>query len=276
MSDVRKLEEARERRTAELVRALPTPRPDPAFRARLLQEFLAGSLPAPAAAAAPLAPARPWWDSMLVPAAAGLLVLAGLLVNQGPGWEVLETQGEGTALVNGRALPLGDRAALAHALQGGARLRLPEGVSLTIAAPGRLAVEVTPGTEARLGAPPARWLGRIASAEVESGELRITTGERFPGSHLMVKTPEANVVVTGTTLAVIREPRGTCVCVMEGRVHVGVQGQPMVEIPAGRRRYFYRDGRPPAQDEMLPTERIKLGEMMSRRPAGARAPLGGR
>jgi ferric-dicitrate binding protein FerR (iron transport regulator) len=269
MSDVRKLEEARERRTAELVRALPTPRPDPAFRARLLQEFLAGSLPAPAAAAAPLAPARPWWDSMLVPAAAGLLVLAGLLVNQGPGWEVLETQGEGTALVNGRALPLGDRAALAHAMQGGARLRLPEGVSLTIAAPGRLAVEVTPGTEARLGAPPARWLGRIASAEVESGELRITTGERFPGSHLMVKTPEANVVVTGTTLAVIRELQGTCVCVMDGMVHVGVQGQPMMEIPAGRRRYFYRDGRPPAQDEMLPTERTKLGEMMARHPAGA-------
>ena len=189
---------------------------------------------------------------------------------------MLETQGEGTALVNGRALPLSDRAALGRSLRGGARLRLPEGVSLTIVAPGRMAVEVTPGTDAMLGAPPARWLGRMASAEVESGELRITTGERFPGSHLMLQTPEVNVVVTGTTLAVIREPRGTCVCVMDGMVHVGVRGQPMVEVQAGRRRYFYRDGRPPAQDEMLPTERTKLGEMMARHPAGERSQLGGR
>jgi hypothetical protein len=38
----------------------------------------------------------------------------------------------------------------------------------------------------------------------------------------------------------------------------------------------YRDGRPPLQEEMLPTERTKLGEMMARHPAGARSQLGGR
>jgi hypothetical protein len=180
MSDGRNLDEARESRAAELVRALPTARPDPAFRARLLQEFVAGTRLAPGVAPAPLAPARSWWDSMLVPAAAGVLVLAGLLMNHGPGWEVLETQGEGTALVNGRVMPLSDRAALGRALRGGARLRLPRGVSLTIVAPGRLAIEVTPGTEARLGAPPARWLGRIASAEVEAASRASPPASAFP------------------------------------------------------------------------------------------------
>jgi ferric-dicitrate binding protein FerR (iron transport regulator) len=270
MSDVRKLEAERERQAAELVRALPAPRPTAAFRARLRQEFVAEAPPRAAVAPHAEGAARHWWDSMLVPAAAGLLVLAVLLMNHGPGWEVLKTQGAGSALVNGRAVSLGDRAELQRALQGGARLQLPEGVSLTIVAPGRLAVEVTPGTDARLSAPPARWLGRLASAEVESGELRISTGARFPGSRLKVKTPEANVEVTATTLAVIRDPHGTCVCVMDGTVHVGVQGQPMVAIPAGRRRYFYRDRTTPLDDEMLPTERIKLGEMMARHPAGER------
>lgn len=276
MRHLQELEAERERRAAELVRGLPAPRPDAAFRARLRQEFVAGSLPLPAVTPDAEDSERRWWDSMLVPAAAGLLVLAGLLMNHGPGWEVLETQGEGTALVNGRTLSLGDRVKLGRALRDGARLRVPEGASLTIVAPGRVAVEVTPGTDARLGAPPARWLGRLATAEVESGELRITTGARFPGAHLRVKTPEANVDVTGTTLAVIAEPKGTCVCVMDGTVHVGVQGQPMVAIPAGRRRYFYRDGRPPMQDEMLPNERTKLGEMMARHPAREHSHLGGR
>jgi len=269
MSDVN-LDEARERRAAELVHGLPPPRPDPAFRARLRRDFVAGSLGPPEAQPGAEEPERRWWDSMLVPAAAGLLVLAGLMMNHGPGWQILETKGERTARVNGRELPLRDRAELARALRNGARLRLPEGVSLTVAAPGHVAVEVTPGTDAVLSAPPGRWLGRIASAEVTSGELRITTGERFHGSYLMVKTPEGRIEVTGTTLAVISEPQGTCVCVMDGVVRVGIHGQPMVEVPAGRRRYLYRDGRPPALDEMLPVERTKLGEMMAREPAGER------
>ena len=262
--------EARERQAAELVRSLPAPRPDPAYRTRMRREFVSGSLRPPAAMPDAEEAERRWWDSMLVPAAAGLLVLAGLLLNQGPGWQLLEVQGQGTTLVNGRPVAASEHAALARALRRGGRLALPEGVSLTVTAPGNMAVEITPGTEAMLSAPPSRWLGRIASAEVSSGELRFTTGERFPGSHLRVKTPEARIEVTGTTLAVIREPKGTCVCVMDGVVRVGVEGQPMVAVPAGRRRFVYRDGRPPALDEMLPVERAKLGEMMARHPAGER------
>jgi len=53
------------------------------------------------------------------------------------------------------------------------------------------------------------------------GEIRVTTGPSFPGAHLDVSTPVAAIEVSGTTFAVILEPHGTCVCVLEGTVKVG-------------------------------------------------------
>ena len=261
-----------ERRAAELVRELPRPAPDPAYRARLKRTFMAAEM-APARVVGHIGPAEPEehrssWATLLVPAAAGVLVVAGLLLNRGPGWQVLGVTGGGTAEVNGHAVALSNASALARAVENGAHVRLPDGASMTVAAPGRLAVEITPGSDAELTAPPSRWLGRIASARLMSGELRITTGERFHGARLAVRTPEAMVEVTGTTLAVIREPTGTCVCVMDGTVRVGaMRGGAMVPVPAGARRYVFVDGRPPEQAAMRPIERVKLGEMMERRPA---------
>lgn len=260
-----------ERHAAEAVRGLSAQRPDADYRARLKREFVAGSLTSPGVAGtiSPHAEEHPRgiWDSLLVPAAAAVLMVAGLLFNRGPGWQVLDVGGTGSAEVNGRTIALSGREAIARAIRDGARVHLPPGVSMTVTAPGRLAVEITPETEAELSAPPARWLGRIASAHVEHGEIRITTGERFPGARLDVTTPEARVEVRGTTLAVIREPTGTCVCVMDGVVRVGARGQPMVDVPAGRRRYVFHDGRPAEQAEMRPIEHVKLGEMMEDRPA---------
>jgi ferric-dicitrate binding protein FerR (iron transport regulator) len=260
-----------ERRAAEEVRGLSAPRPEADYRARLKREFVAGSLASPwvAGTIAPRAGERPrgMWDSLLVPAAAAVLVVVGLLLNRGPGWQVLDVTGAGSAEVNGRAIALSAREVVARAIRDGARVHLPPGASMTVTAPGRLAVEITAETDAELSAPPARWLGRIASAHVAQGEIRITTGDLFHGARLDVTTPEARVEVRGTTLAVIREPTGTCVCVMDGVVRVGAHGQPMVDVPAGRRRYVFHDGRPPEQAEMRPIERVKLGEMMEHHPA---------
>lgn len=266
--------EPEERRAAEAVRGLSAPRPDAAYRARLQREFVAGSLTSPwvAGTISPHAEEHPrgMWDSLLVPAVAAVLVVAGLLFNRGPGWQVLGVTGTGSAQVNGRTIALDRPEEIGRAIRDGARVHLPPGVSMTVSAPGRMAVEITPETEAELSAPPARWLGRLASARVAQGEIRITTGERFHGARFEVTTPEARVEVRGTTLAVICEPTGTCVCVMDGVVRVGAHGQPMVDVPAGRRRYVFHDGRPPEQAEMRPIERVKLGEMMEHRPAQAR------
>jgi hypothetical protein len=69
----------------------------------------------------------------------------------------------------------------------------------------------------------------------------------------------------GTTFAVICEPTGTCVCVMEGRLKVGTRGGPgPVEVTAGHRRYVFADGRPEESAEMRDTEHAPLGELQQR------------
>lgn len=256
-----------ERRAADEVRGLAAVHPEPGYRARLRHEFVTGTLGSPWVAGTIDPPARGGWRVLLAPAAAAALMVAGLLFNRGPGWQVLEVHGTGSIEVDGREVALSSLDELGRAIRNGGRFHLPPDVSMTVTAPGRMAVEITPETDAELSAPPARWLGRIASAEVLGGELRITTGERFHGSRLEVTTPEAKVEVRGTTLAVIREPTGTCVCVMDGLVRVGARGQPMVDVPAGRRRYVFRDGRSPEQADMREVERVKLGEMMEHHPA---------
>jgi len=267
MSEPREVLGPEEGRAAEAVRGLSQPRPEATYRDRLKREFVAGTLGLPGRglravdAPAPREP-RPTWSTLVMPAAAGLVMVSALVLNQGSGWQVVGASGGGAAEVDGVSISLQETAALERAIAAGGRVILPSGGSLRIAAPGLMTVEITPSTEAMLSRPPARWLGRIASAELANGEIRVSTGSRFHGSRLMVRTPEAAVEVTGTTLAVIREPTGTCVCVMEGTVRVGAHGKEMMPVSAGRRRYLFRDGRPPEQAEMRPIERVKLGEMV--------------
>lgn len=198
---------------------------------------------------------------LLLPAATGFLVVAGLLVNRGEGWRVAEVSGAGSAQVNGRAVAL-TQAALARALAEGGTIELPAGASLVLEAPRRLAIELGSGSTAHLGPPPARWLGRIARARLSTGALRVTTGAGFRGSRLTVGTAEVAVEIGGTTLAVIRDPKGTCVCVMEGAVRMGApRAGRLAPMAAGERRFVHRDGRPEERGAIPPDERAKLSQM---------------
>ena len=123
---------------------------------------------------------------------------------------------------------------------------------------GTIAVQVTGGSRATLPEAPGRWFGRNVTGRLERGELRITTGSRFAGAHLAIHTPETAVMVTGTTLAVIREDAGTCVCVLEGHVHVGPPAGVMEDVAPGRRRFVFNDGRAPEMAEMRPVEHAPL------------------
>jgi ferric-dicitrate binding protein FerR (iron transport regulator) len=258
MSESHDLELA-ERRVQDAVRALPRPSAPPAYRARLKREFVSGAI-----ARRPSAlPSRPAFAAWWVPAAAAaaLFVLAYAL-NPGPRWTV-ESRGSGVAVIDGRPIPLSDRAAVTSALEKGGSVRLAQG-TLELMAPRHLAIEITPGTDATLPPVERRWFGRRIQATVRSGEIRITTGQAFHGARLAVATPEARVEVTGTTLAVIRESVGTCVCVMEGRVRMGTAGSAMLAVDAGRRRFFFNDGRPPEEAEMRAAEKVALGTMHAR------------
>jgi hypothetical protein len=278
------------RRARDAVKELSRPRPEASFRSRVKRAFIDGTIagarvptagsaagpkPArPALARPPAATAsQPWWRSRpwmtaLVPAAgiaAAAIAVAGL--NRGPAWEVVDASGEGIAVVNGRPIPVGHREDLTRAMRGGARVVMTSGASLVIASPGQMVMQITSASDVTLPASVGRWFARAVRAAVRTGEIRVTTGRDFHGARLYVATPEADVRVTGTTLAVIREPRGTCVCVMEGVVDVGAHGQAMAAVTAGHRRYIFNDGRAPEQDVMRPVERVKLGELRDQHQA---------
>ena len=248
-----------EARVQEALRALPPPEARPEYRARLRGAFAAGDFERlPRVTPLPARPSRsPAWIALSAAAAAAVLLV--FAANRGPRWEVIGGGSGGTVTIGVREIDLADADAITTALRPGVRVSVPPGVELVIQSAGNLALDLVPGTDMTLPAAPPRWFARASRAELRSGEIRITTGNAFHGARLAVATPEADVEVTGTTLAVIREPTGTCVCVLEGAVRMGGRREAMVPVTEGRRRYvFATAGEPPATDVMRPEERMPL------------------
>lgn len=263
-----------ERRAQEAVRALARPVADPAFRARLKREFAESTIAPglkPGTGSAMDAPGArvirgPWFADRRTQAAlaiaAAVLVVTAIALNRPAPWVVTGASGEGIAMVDGRPIPMNHEGELTAALRPGSRVRVPVGTELEITSPGSIVIQLVAGTDATIPASPGRWLGRKLRGEVRAGELRITTGPRFRGARLALSTPDAQVEVTGTTLAVICDPHGTCVCVLEGRVRVGAINAPsreMAEVERGHLRFVFNDGRDPVTEDMRPMEREKLG-----------------
>jgi hypothetical protein len=174
---------------------------------------------------------------------------------------VVSVRGSGIARIDGTPVDLSAREELSRRITPGVQLEVPEGAEIDLVAGKTLAVLVTPGTELTVPPTPARWFGRETDLYVRRGILRFTTGRDFPGSMLCVHTPEAMAEVTGTTFTVICDPEiGTCVCVYEGVVRVGLKsGKDMVSVPGGMRRIVYNDERPPVVREIRRDERVHLG-----------------
>jgi len=252
-----------QKRASDAVRALGAPPADAAYRARLKREFASGALGArerPAVLPLPFwrRPALAW---VALPAAAAAALIAVSTLNRGPDWELVASRGTGEAVVDGVPVSMARAGDLKRRLRPGARLQLPPDGEIEIALRGQMAMQVVAGTDVTLPAAAGRWFGRSARANVTHGELRITTGAGFHGARLAVETPEAMVEVTGTTLAVICEPTGTCVCVLEGRVRVAGQAEGAgVMVPEGRRRYVFNDARPPETAEIRANEHVSLAE----------------
>jgi ferric-dicitrate binding protein FerR (iron transport regulator) len=254
-----------EHRARAAVRSLGQAAPDPDFRARLRRAFVSGAIEPPMRRGTPL----PIWGHpsfrwVVAPVAAAALFAVASLLNQGPEWSLRAAEGTGEVVVGGRRMPIADGALAGH-LRPGARVRVPESGSIELMSAGMLALQITPGSEVTLPAVPGRWWGRAVRSELAGGEIRLTSGPRFRGARLEVTTPEATVEVTGTTLAVICEPAGTCVCVLEGRVMVGPTDGAMKPVDHGMRRFVYKDGRATGPDPMRDMERVKLGMFRDQR-----------
>jgi hypothetical protein len=252
-----------EERVREALRGAPAPAADPAFRARLREQFVSGAIPARAPRLA-LVPLLGRVARVALPIAAGLAVAWGAAdrMNGAAAWQVLDAGGASGLTVDGVHVT---GSSMSGALKPGARIRYDGAAPMALESRGQILMQLEPGTDLTLSSPPGRWWGRAATIALRSGEVRITTGQRFHGASLAVTTAQAHAHVTGTTLAVICFPEGTCVCVCEGTVGVGETGREPVMISAGHRRFVYKDGRPPLIDSILPREDVQLGRMRADR-----------
>jgi ferric-dicitrate binding protein FerR (iron transport regulator) len=264
-----------EREAQRALRGLSRPAADPEFQARLRRSFADGAIqPALLGGSESVGSSRarvlrgPWFADrraqVSLAIAAAVVVVTILVLNRPARWVVTETRGEGIAMVDGQAILLNHRDQLSAALRPGARVRVPIGTQIEIAS-GGLLIQLNADTDATLPRAPGRWFGRKVLAAIRGGELRITTGRQFRGAQLAIESPEARIEVTGTTLAVIREPAGTCVCVLEGRVRVGPAGGDMAEVESGQLRFVFSDGRDPKNDDMRPVEREALSALKDSR-----------
>jgi ferric-dicitrate binding protein FerR (iron transport regulator) len=262
----------------------PPPRSDDDFRARVKKDFVSGAIEVTGTREArgrarrkslrlpsygPRVRAGTWVAAGAAAAAAIVLVVGTL--NQGPDWWVTGVRGEGMMTVDGQPVALTDRDAMRRLLVPGAEIALPKGAELDLCSDGTVALQLSTGASITLPPPPARWIGRDMELHARAGEIRFTTGPRFPGVDLWVHTPIAAIEVTGTTLAVIVQGNGTCVCVLEGTAKVGklADGLPtdMQPVTGGNLRFIYKGDRPSAMDEMRPWERTRLADFrQSQRP----------
>jgi len=286
-----RLTEEAERARRVLLDAAP-PRAGSAFRERLKDEFVTGAIEVSGTREArgrarrktlPIYGLRPRsrapvWIAASVAAAAALTIVIGTL-NQGTKWLVTGVRGEGMVAVDGEQVSLSDRTALNRLLVPGAEVKIPDGVEIDLVSDGAMALQLTRRTDLTLPPPPARWINRHTEVHVRYGDIRVTTGPKFHGTRLDVVTPDAAVNVTGTTLAVIVQTNGTCVCVLEGVARVGrmVDGLPtdVQPVPGGRLRFVWKGDKPPSTDHMRDMERAKLTEFRdAQRPwlQGAPAP----
>ena len=257
-----------ELRISERLRSMTPPSADPAFRERLRVDFVSGSLGG-RLRIVPMPPARPrrWirWITAAAAAAASVIVVAAL--NQAPRWTALPSAGTGNLIVDGVSFPVRETSELTRRLRPGSRVRLESTQDLELISSGLLALQLSPGTEIVLPPAPGRWFGRASRASVSGGSLRVTTGRRFSGARLAITTPEASVHVTGTTLAVIAEPTGTCVCVLEGTAHVRPHRGQAKRVHSGTSCVVTRGERTSRMADMRETERPKLLDLRDRMQA---------
>lgn len=255
MTDDRSKKQITDETVAQWMRSQPKAEADGDFRDRLRAAFVSGEIEGEAHDAGTEAPAPtprrrriPLWR-WLVPAAVAFAALAVILLNPGPALEVIDVSGSGgPVVVNGKSMT--EKAAISAALAPGAEVEVPAGTTLDLAMAGTALYEVTGGTRMTLPASPGRWWNRSVDCTIYAGELRLKTGPRFPGDELRVFTPDGIVVVTGTLLSIQCDEKGTCVCVLEGTAHVGVDAEDLQPVPPGMRKVMMRDG----TNEIIPVK----------------------
>ena len=214
------------------------------------------------------APARrrssPWrWAWVALPAAAGLFFLMNRYGTQETRWILWEVRGDsGRVDWNGARFAVADSNDLRLAMGRGGEAAMAGDIELDFFQKGFASIQFAPGTRCSITAPPKRLGERAVTMRLDAGHVRVSTGVRFAGARLTVRTPETQIEVEGTTLAVIKAPEGTSVCAYAGEVTMRDADGTTTVVPVGMRRFLYNDGRPAAISELAPEERQHLAEFL--------------
>ena len=243
------------------LRLLSRPIPPADFMNGLREEFILGEEPARGRGRARGGRST----AQNVVALVGCLIVAavgGFFLNNGPSWQLAGVSGSGSLVIDGISVPASATQEIRQRLHAGADVTLSSDVQLDLRLPGTALIQITGGSSARLPGSPGRWYGKSMAAFLEAGEMRVTTGPAFPGTTFHILTPEAQALVTGTTLAVLRPADASCVCVFSGRVRM-FQGRVSEVVEAGYRRSVFQDGRAPLLEPIRPMETMKLRMLFS-------------
>ncbi len=268
MSDREEFEPtAEEKRVSDLVRSLPRAEADTGFRDRLKADFVAGRLGDTTEPSPQPARGRKGWIRVLIPAALAIVMAFAIVFNAGPKLELSDVTGDGTITVDGKVFQTTDREAIADAIKPGASIVLSEGVDIDLVYDQTTVFQLSSAT-ATIPGTPGRWFVKSTEARVEMGELRILTGPGFRGGSLSIKSPEGEIVITGTLVSVFRDGAVTCVCVHEGTASVGINAGDMQDIPAGQRKVMFADGTPPKITPIAPPHMDHLVEFENKYRSG--------
>jgi hypothetical protein len=237
-----------------LVRGLPAVEADANFRERLRSAFTEGALESGPVIDEQADSPRPlfgWlrWPAA-VAAAAVVVLVAVVVLNRPAELRIAEVVGEGEVRLDGKMIDLADEAALAGGIRAGAEIETPSGALIDLISGDVMLFEIAGGTRLTIPPMPGRWFARDIACSLHVGAIHIKTGRDFPGSRLLVYTPEGIVAVTGTMLSIDRGEGWTCVCVLEGTVHVGTDEASMDPVKPGDRKVMHADG----TAEIIPIE----------------------
>jgi ferric-dicitrate binding protein FerR (iron transport regulator) len=238
-----------ELRVIEAVRALTRPEADPAFRARLRESFVDGTIDASApnhrSHPSP-APRRRWRRLVPVAAVAAALLFVFGPALRDPALNITAVEGTNRILLNGELVDCADLDPVQAALQPGCQIHVPDGATVEVASPGQLVMALE-GLEFTFPTPPHRWFGgRFESSVGGDGTLRMATAPGF-GSSYRLRLGDADLLVRGSVFTVSRA---------EGEIGINVlEGELEAVMPDGTsRRVGPRSGARIRGSEFVPME----------------------
>jgi hypothetical protein len=250
-------------RDPELERVLaqsPRPSASPAFRARLKEQFLAGT----AATAAPvMVPSRtrafPFVWPFVLAASVAFILYYVISNDANVRWRVAGTDGSGEYVIDGRRVHSSDAARLLDLIQTAHEIETFD-VGLRLQLADDLLLELAPKTRvSQMRFPPAQTYSIFANA----GSVRIATGPGFSGNKLRVMSDDMETAVIGTTFGLDVLAGGSCLCCVDGTVKCDPRdGGGMKPIEAGKMCFAPHAGKKPhwgtiVAEHSEPLERLK-------------------